>query len=112
MHVPETPAARWCRCCAREATARRSRPRRGCWRKILRMIAELRYRANPLLSRRGRSRVIRRRLAFGEYSSSSGLFSRLREPGKEPQAAEGVAEVAGGSDRRWVGWAVVGEAVA
>src|SRR4029077_2679945 len=109
MHEPETPAARWCHCCVRETTARRSRPRRGCWRKILRMIAVLRCRANPQLGRRGRSRVIRRRLAFGEYSSSSGLFSRLHERGKEPQAAEG-AVAAGGSARCWAGWVAVGEA--
>jgi len=40
--------ARWCRCCARETTARRSRPRRGCWRKILRRIACYAIRPTPI----------------------------------------------------------------
>src|SRR5216684_9128947 len=112
MRVPETRAARWCRCCARETTARRSRPRRGCWRKILRMTAVLRYPASPQLGRCGKSRVIRRRLAFGEYFSSSGLFSRLREPGKELQAAVEAAVAAGGSDRCWAGWVAAALAAA
>ena len=74
------------------------------------MIAVLRYPANLRLDRREMSKVIRRRLAFGEYSSSSGLFSRLRGPGEEPQAAEEEEVAVGGSDRSWVGWVTVGEA--
>ena len=50
-------------------------------------------------------------IGLGEYFSSSGLFSRLREPGKEPQAAEGEA-ADGGSDRCWAGWVGVGVAAA
>src|SRR5258707_11266420 len=76
------------------------------------MTAVLRYPASPQLVRCGKSRVIRRRLASGEYFSSSGLFSRLREPGKELQAAEEAAVADGGSDRCWAGWVADGEAAA
>src|SRR5258708_35925045 len=76
------------------------------------MTAVLRYPASPQVGRCGKSRVIRRRLAFGEYFSSSGLFSRLREPGKELQAAVEAAGAAGGSDRCWAGWVAGGEAAA
>src|SRR6266446_5415934 len=76
------------------------------------MIAALRYPASPQLGRCGKTRVIRRRSAFGEYFSSSGLFSRLRVPGKEPQAAEEAAVADGGSDRCWAEWVADGEAAA
>src|SRR5260370_31754022 len=103
MRALETRAERWFRCCAKETTAPRSRPQRGRWRNMLRMIVALRYRARPQFGRTGRSPVLRP-LASGRYSCSSGLSSRLREPGKEPRAAEEVeVEVeAGGSGRCWV----------
>src|SRR6266478_4310804 len=112
MRVPETRAARWCRSCARGTTARRSRPRRGCWRNILQRIVVLRSRVNLRMRRIAVSRIIRPQSAYGEYFSSSGLFSRLRGPGEEPQAADEVAVEAGGSDRCWVGWVAGGEAAA
>src|SRR3984893_1160138 len=99
MRVLETLAALWFRSCARETTAPRSRPRRGCWRNILQMIVVLRYPASLQFGNTGMSGVIRHELASGEYSSSSGSSSRLREPAKEPDAAEEVAVGGGGSDR-------------
>src|SRR6202158_646259 len=111
MRVPETRAARWFQCCARKATAPRSSPRPGCWRNTLPMIAVLRYRASPQLGRAGR-KGNRSQLVSGAYFSSSGLSSRLREPGGEPDAAEEAAVAGGGSGRCLVGWVVVGEAAA
>ncbi len=97
-------------CCARETTAPQSRPQRGWWRNILQMIVVLRYRASLSRRRIAVSGIIRPQSAYGEYSSSSGLFSRLRGLDIELQAAAEAAVEAGGSDRCWVGWVAVGEA--
>src|SRR5258707_5293777 len=77
MRVPETRGARWFRRCARETTARRSKPRRGCLRNILRMIAVLPYRANRQLGSGG-SGSARRQLGYGRYYFSFGLSWQLR----------------------------------
>src|ERR1700740_1922886 len=99
MRALETRAERWFLCFAKETTAPRSRPQRGRWRNILQMIAALRYRASPHFGRTGRSGPVLRPLACGRYSSSSGLSSRLRAPGKEQRAAEEGAVAAGGLGR-------------
>src|ERR1700687_394078 len=109
MPVPETQAARWCRCSARETPGRQSIQRRGRWRNTSRMIAAYHFQASHRRRRSGGSESIRRQLACGRYSLSSGLFSRLYEPGEEPRAAEGAAVAAGGSDRCLVEWVAVGE---
>src|SRR6266436_6342860 len=95
---------------AMETTAPQSRPQRGWWRNILQMIVVLRYRASLSRRRIAVSGIIRPQSAYKEYSSSSGLFSRLRGLDIELQAAAEAAVEAGGSDRCWVGWVAVGEA--
>src|ERR1700738_3396660 len=97
--VPETRAARWFRCCVREITARRSRPRRGCSRNTLRMIAALRYRASRQFRRTGDPGIVLRQLSCGRYSSSYGLSLPLREL----RAAEEAEVAAGGLARYSVG---------
>src|SRR5260221_3280456 len=104
MRVPETRGARWFRRCARETTARRSKPRRGCLRNILRMIAVLPYRANRQLGSGG-SGSARRQLGYGRYSLSFGLSWQLRRL----RAVEEVEAAAGGSGRCSVGWVAGGE---
>src|SRR5258707_13477885 len=103
MRVPETRGARWFRRCARETTARRSKPRRGCLRNILRMIAVLPYRANRQLGSGG-SGSARRQLGYGRYSLSFGLSWQLRGL----RAVEEVEAAAGGSGRCSVGWVAGG----
>src|SRR5229473_3132455 len=107
MRVREMRVARWFRCCGSRTTVLPSRLRHGYSRNTLRMTGASRSPASLQFGCTGASRIIRRRLACGSYSSSSGLSSRLREPGKEPRAAGGAAAV-GGLDRCSVGWAVAG----
>src|SRR5258707_13155801 len=107
MRVPETRGARWFRRCARETTARRSKPRHGCWRNILRMIGVLHYRAYRQLGIGG-SGSARRQLGYGRYSLSFGLSWQLRGL----RAVEEVEAAGGGSGRCSGGRVAGGEAAA